>query len=98
MAGRRLVDAVIAGIGLSAGKELYDKVKKELVDDEPEPVPETSEQKKAREKAEAKARDEARLAAERAARERAAKEAATAREIDSELAALKKRVATKKAP
>jgi hypothetical protein len=96
MAGRRLVDAVIAGIGLSAGKDLYDKMKKELV--EGEPAPETAEQKKAREKAEAKARVEARLASERAAKERAASEARTAREIDSELAALKKRVVAKNKP
>ncbi len=90
MVMRKLVDAVIAGVGLSAGSELFEKAKAAL--DEPDEVRETPAERKAREKAEAKALEAVSRAQEKAAREKAAAQAKTAREIESELAALKKRM------
>jgi hypothetical protein len=95
MVVRRLLDAVIAGAGLSAGADLYRKAKKAIEDDLPKE--ETAEERAAREKAEAKAREKARATAKKAEAERVRAEAKTAREVDRELAALKKRMASKKA-
>jgi hypothetical protein len=87
---KKLVDAVIFGLGASAGKRAYEeleqKVEKALLGEEkPEEKPETPAERTKREKL------------EKAEREKSEKEAkkARAREeraIDDELAALKKRI------
>ena len=86
---KRLLDSVVVGFGLSAGKKLFDETVEEVDKALREPTPEE------KEKAEAEARK--RAAAEEKERARALKEAEKARkkqeaEIDDELAALKRKM------
>lgn len=93
MAVGKLLGAIIDGVGLSAGRDLYGRAKRAIEAEEPPPP--TAEELAAQRKADERAREQARKAAEKAAREKQAADARTAREIESELAALKKRVAKK---
>lgn len=86
---KRLVDSVVVGFGLSAGKKLFDETVEEVGKALREPTPE--EQKKAEEETRKRA------IAEEKERARAAKEAEKKRkkqeaEIDDELAALKRKL------
>ena len=77
---KKLVDAIIFGMGASAGHRAFTEIERAL--DEPE---ETADERAKREKREKAARE---LAAKAAKKARAKREA----EVDKELAALKKRI------
>lgn len=86
---KRLMDSVVVGFGLSAGKKLFDEAVEDVENALREPTPEETA------KAEAEARK--RAVAEEKARAKAAAEAEKARirqeaEIDDELAALKRKM------
>lgn len=85
MVVRRLLGAMVDGVGLSAGAALF----RELDRDEPEPPPETDAERQARLAREAKA-------AARNAKEAAARAKREKKELECELAALKKKVAAER--
>ncbi len=88
---KRLLDSVIAGLGATAGKRLFEELEDRIA-----PPEETPEEKEKREKKERAARERAEKEAAKAAKaEAAARAKAKAQreaDVDRELAALKKRL------
>jgi len=99
----RLLGAIVDGVGLSAGRDLYDKAKKKIAEELGEEEPADPALAAAREKERARAAakadkerlaEEKRLEKERLAADKARKAEAARREkqVDQELAALKKKL------
>lgn len=85
---KRLIGSIVDGIGLAAGRDLYEKAKKRALEELSDEPPDPEAEKKRLEEAE-KAR-----AAEEAARRKAEAKAEKRREkqVDRELAALKRKL------
>lgn len=86
---KRIVDAVIHGFGFSAGKALFDEAVKEVEEATREPTEEERRAAEVEAKKRARAEEKARAVAEKKAEAQRRK---TEKEIDDELAALKKKL------
>ena len=89
---KRLTDAALYGFGAAAGQALFDRAKRELLGDDEEEEKELPVDPKVDPKEEAKRAKAAAQEAERLAKERRKARAKLERDVDDELAALKKKM------